>query len=112
MIRSPYGRDSAKRWVEFAKYQQNNMRRLHRKLLVRYEDLTDDINGTIKRILRFIPQIGSLNVEHVPDGLDDHRRRGPIKNMNHNHSTDSLAAINQYLMGYEDLVRYFGYEIR
>ena len=53
--------EAARFWLRCARHQLRNLAGLSRTLLVRYEDLADDREETLERILRFVPELERLD---------------------------------------------------
>jgi len=117
LIRDPYCvRDSAKRWLKYARFQRENIRRYQMKmpdnpklLSLTYEELCDDLEGTIQKIQKFLPALGTLdpNVSAVP-GIQSKKRSQKIQNMNR---PRDVKARRKILATRPRLVKFFKYQI-
>ena len=113
MVRSPYAQANPGRWIQGARYQRKNMQELEHVFRLTYEQLVDDLPGTIKRLLQFLPQLGKLDpaVRGVP-GIQDGKRNGLIRNMNLPNTAVEIERKNRELAKCAGLLRFHGYEIR
>jgi len=113
LIRSPYSRRDAGRWIIGAKYQRENMQNLENVFNLKYEDMVGDLPGTIDRLLGFLPKLKQLDggVTRVP-GLDDSKRNLPIQNMVAKFTTEQIRRRDVALKSHRDLIEFFGYEFR
>lgn len=114
MIRSPYARRNPERWIQGASYQRENMLGLKNVLRLTYEQLTNDLTGTIKRLLRFVPELERLkpNVKRVPGiFINDDRRNRRIKNMNAPDTAEEIRRKNHLFAQHSDLLDFHGYRL-
>lgn len=119
-IRNPYfsysESNNAELWIKVAKYQQHNVESLKNVLLIRYEDLCDDLEGTTKRLIEFLPELKSLdhNVTSVIGLTSNSSRGGKIENKNRSKYLkykDNMIKKHKMLKKHEDLVNFFGYKL-
>ena len=112
MVRNPYARKTVDRWIHGAKYQRKNMEELNNVFRLTYEQLTDDLPGTIERLLRFLPQLKKLdpNIKGVP-GIQDVKRNRRIHNMNPANTAEEIKRKNRVLSKHVDLLKFHGYEL-
>lgn len=107
---------AAEYWVKCAKYQIKNLSTLKNKIFFTYEDLTDNTDQVLKKIKKFLPELGTLNKEKV---FKSHNITGrPIQgivNLNSQKikllTAETIKKINQVLSLNEDLLKYFGYNL-
>jgi hypothetical protein len=110
-----YGYDrSAELWVRCAKSQIENLETLKDAVLVRYEDLTDNLEETLYKIGREIPELNELSAE----GMKTFTVRGrttEIQNINlsklHMLRPKHIQRINSVLEEELDVLNYFDYSI-
>lgn len=48
-------------WLACARFQLHNVRKLESSLVCTYEELTDDTERTIERLVSYVPELGQLN---------------------------------------------------
>lgn len=128
MVRNPYAlcegvqrryngtlRGSAKRWIQTARAQIENIEGLERIIYFTYEEFTENTEAVKVMILDFLPGLESLKTGEsfsVHSVLGDGPRG--ICNMNRikidNLSGAQIRRINGYLSDHEELLEYFGYE--
>ena len=117
LIRDPYAcRYDITKWSTYAQYIKYNLENLEHCLLIRYEELTDSIDSTIKKILNFIPDLKYLNdTIHPHPGIKNTNdcvrgdRNLQLKNCN---TPINVALKNKQIEGDPDigkLMQYFGY---
>lgn len=130
MVRDPYalcqglrrrqGRPpekAAEMWVNWARYQMHNIRRLKTVVFFTYEELTEHPERTKRKILEFMPILGDIDMSR-PIEADSYLGRSArrIRNLNQP-KIDMLPVgyirrVNDVLRRNEDVMRFFGYEIR
>jgi hypothetical protein len=113
-IRTP--RAAAEFWIRLARRQLKNLRELERCLLFTYEDLTGETDLTIRRLMDFLPALGSLSprVEFSAHNVTGKPIRGLV-NLNERKiaslSDEVVAEINGVLERNVDVMGEFGYTL-
>lgn len=135
MIRNPYAMceglnrrngtpfaKAAQFWVKCAQYQMENSKKLENSLSFSYEDLTDSKAQTCQRIMEFLPELNSLDIDRsfkvhsvlAKDG--GNKDKGiPLKIQNLNPvkigtlSRDNIRQINSVLEKHAEIMSFFGY---
>ncbi len=106
---------ATKFWVKCAKYQKENTKHLKRAIHFTYEEFADNPSHIKKRILDFVPELKSLDIDkkfnvHSVEG----RSARPISNFNSKKiallSAKDIRRINTILKESKDLMDFFGYE--
>lgn len=113
---SASAKTAAEFWVRVARLQKLNIEQLERTCFFSYEELTEAPNETIKKIIEFMPEIGSVNIQSE---LRAHNITGkPIKgfrNLNQekidNLSLKQIEEINDVLSQHIDLLHFFQYQL-
>ncbi len=112
----PTPKAAAEFWVKVARYQLHNLERLKNTVFFTYEELTETPDKTARKIISFLPCIGSLDTEIQ---LTAHNVTGKpikgLKNLNPQ-KIDKLTKvqieeINSVLNLHEDILRHFGYSL-
>ena len=114
LIRDPYCcRYSAKEWVKYAKFQQENLNSLpsDQHLTLSYEELCDHTQQTIEKILKFLPDLESLNPEitNVKGINKSNQRSQKITNMNRPRNIEKRTKV---LENHLPLLQTFKYQLR
>ncbi|MCS3672816.1 hypothetical protein GGP66_000220 [Salinibacter ruber] len=107
--------DAAEFWVRCAKSQRHNVQGLDRVCLVRYEDLTGRTEGVLREIEAFMPELRPLRPDPGPT-FTVMGQQSDIRNVNPTKvarlSPHALRTINEALREHEELLSFFGYELR
>ena len=110
LIRNPYySRHSIKEWYDDALYVKKNINTLQNILHISYEELTNNIDNTILKILNFLPNLERLNKNITSlDGIRDKNRNQIIQNYNiiSKNIIEKTKSINNNII---ELMRYFNY---
>lgn len=112
----PTAVQAAEFWVKCAHYQKLNLESLENTCFFSYEDLTDNTEATVSKIMAFLPNVADLSSDAT---FTAHNVTGSpvagLVNLNeskiNNLSGNQLASINSVLEHHVDLLRYFGYEL-
>ena len=81
LIRNPYfTRHNIKHWHQAANYVKHNIEHFDNLLHITYEELTDNIESTIDKILKFIPKLESLdkNINYTIGIRDSNRNKKSV----------------------------------
>lgn len=114
-IRNPFNcRSTFNEWLNFAEFQQYNLKNLVDVLLIKYENLITDQDEVVEKMLNFLPPLVKLDEPGatVP-GLRDKKRNEPISNkyLNVLHS----PVEKQWCFGQDrkalELLHFFGYDM-
>ncbi len=70
---------AAQQWARSNEIMLDDFQRLHHKLLIRYEDLTENLEETLQKIFEFI---GLDRVPVADQSWQIHEQNAPIQNMN------------------------------
>ena len=102
----------AKFWAICAGYQLQNQKCLQRNMLLTYEDLTEHRQETCRRLIDFVPELGTLN----PEGeFPVFEKSGGIENMNDQQiarlGKGDFFQINEVLRRYPQFLHPFGYQL-
>ena len=113
LIRNPYfTRHNMKEWYNDACYVKHNIESFKNLIHITYEDLTNNIENVIDKILNFVPELETLNknVTYV-NGIRDYNRNCKIINYNVNpiNKEEKNATINHNKEILE-IMNYFNYE--
>jgi len=116
LIRDPFCcRYDMETWMMYASHIKHNMETLGNVILVKYEDLTNNINGTIQNLLDFLPELDNLdkNVDQV-NGITsgdcvNGSRNSKIRNCNV--IRDKEHKLKQLNDKHIDLMKYFGFVV-
>ena len=108
-------RQAAEFWVHVARAQRHNLQALQHTLFFTYEEIMDQPEQMIEKIIAFLPE---LEVLRSNTRVSSHNVTGRpvtrLQNLNtlkiQNLSAAQLAEINQVLAQHDDLLNYFGYE--
>ena len=130
LMRNPYARiegairrgwhpsvqSAAKAWVKEAKAQIQNIESLQNHLFFRYEDIVEDPDKIVSKILKFLPELGTLNpnttftahnIANQPiNGFIDLNNQ-KIRNL----TQSQLDEINTVLRPNNNLLEYFTYKL-
>lgn len=102
-------------WIRCAQQQIRNVKILHRKITLTYEDLCERPDTCRERVLDLVPELDDLDVrqEVIVHSLDGHLRQ-PIVNYNDKQiallSNDDLLEINRHLDQVPEVMAHFGYQ--
>jgi len=114
LIRDPYCcRYSAREWIKYATFQKKNLNEIpaEQHLTLTYEELCDHTIPTIEKILKFKPELESLNPEiTIVKGINkDNQRSQRITNMNRPRNIEKRTKI---LKNHLPLLETFKYNLR
>lgn len=110
MIRNPYAVSDlhyhADEWVKNAQYIKQFENELKNNLVIRYEDFTDKLEETSQKLIDFIPNLDTLNIDvtEVEGIFEERSEKITNKNVFRN-----IAWKNIVLQNYTDLMDHFGY---
>ncbi|GAB4263727.1 MAG: hypothetical protein Kow0080_02330 [Candidatus Promineifilaceae bacterium] len=106
----------AEGWVRECRQQIKNIRQLPRTLAVTYEEFTEDTEGVVQKLLAFMPELVSLDMDasfwiHSLQGA----LKRPVVNLNDSQiarlSHEDIVEITAVLRKHSDVMKYFGYEL-
>ena len=107
---------AAKFALQCLKYQKMNKENEKNILFISYEELCDNKDIIIKKIQKFIPELGSVDsdLEFTAHNFKTNGKMR-IKNLNDEKigglSIDKINEINKYFKPNKELINYFGYSI-
>ena len=102
-------------WIRCAKKQIENEKILHRRIMLSYEQLSEEPDACRRRIIEFIPEFDDVDVRKdvAVHSLDGYVKQ-PITNYNAKQiallSDVDLAAVNQLLDQAPEVMAHFGYD--
>jgi len=106
---------AAKFSIQCLKYQMHNYQKLENKILIYYEELTNNIKHEVDRIYEFLPQIKDLNINKEFNAHNQDNKKSKIKDYNKNSfqrlSKDQLDTINRIFSTELDILKYFKYDL-
>ena len=127
MIRNPYAscegiyrrgyktlEETVKFWVSCAQYQQSNIKGLKHIINFSYEELVENRHLIKNQILKFMPELESLDINISPKIHSIFgRKHRKITNLNkykiNRLSNQELIIINNILEKHKDIMEFFGY---
>ena len=111
-IRSPYSsRNSIKEWLKFATYQKNNINILNKTLVTSYEEICNNKSYFIEKLINFIPELSTLKDKKYYGK----KRLGNRFDKINNNEVDRVIDLDKkknLLSNEEDLIKFFGYEVK
>ncbi len=128
MVRNPYAhcesllrRDgqspkaAARFCLDCLQRQRENLEQLPHSLLLRYEDLVEDLDGSMEVLHQFLPQIQKLSGHKKFKAHNYRAQKLPITNLNQEKiarlTSDQIWEINQVLTTDLDILSYFRYSL-
>jgi hypothetical protein len=94
-------------WVTCAKYQKYNLENLENKILIKYEDLCNNLEEIKIKIKNFLPELDKLEI------IENNNSNVKLNKINKNTVNRVLGVEwkNYHLKKNKDIVNYFGYNI-
>ena len=105
----------ARFWIKCAEFQKKNILGLDKIISFSYEDFTDRTQEVATKLLQFIPQLETINIESNFNLTSvEGKLNRKIVNLNHTKisklSSEDISDINSVLLSYPELMDFFGYE--
>lgn len=102
----------ASKWLCKSEYQKFNLETLNNVVQVSYEEFTQDPVATKNKMLKFYPELETLD---IPDKLEVKDRVSQIRDFNQEQieelKAEDIRAISAVLRSRIDLLDFFGYEL-
>lgn len=97
------------------KHQKENFEQLRCKLLVKYEDIVESSEGTVARLIEFVPELHPISIDGK---FNAHNIKGVASRL-HNFNLEKVERLNQQQVGeinavftkHAALIQYFGYNV-
>jgi hypothetical protein len=106
--------DAANFVIYCMRHQKDNVESLKRSMLIRYEDLTSSPRNAADRLLEWLPDLGTLDIDRSFDSYD--YRDAPLTNLNEGKisklNKSALSELNSVFGQHPSLLQYFGYPMR
>ena len=108
--------DSAHLWVRCAESQRHNVVELDHVMLVRYEDLTEEIDDVLRQIVEFLPRLQTFRPKEAGSTFTVMGEESRIHNVNpakvQRLTPGGIQKINEVLSEQADLLEFFDYRMR
>jgi hypothetical protein len=108
---------AAEFWVRAARYQIHNLRHLKNTLFFTYEELTDNTDQVVKKIINFLPNIGSVDtgIRFTAQNVTGRPIVKGLKNFNKKKidklTEAEIEEINMVLGQHQDVLSAFKYNL-
>jgi len=108
-------REAAELAVRFLKYQKKNINTLENKLIISYEQLTEQAEDFVQKISQFIPELNDINTNQKFKAHNFKNKKLNIQNLNSEKlkmiSPADLQTMNEVFSNEKELFAFFDYEI-